>query len=62
LEKPWLKDFEEDVAKWRSRWESLYDEGYLQSMTMRGTRLSTGLTIGGQASAETLHTHGRYAV
>ncbi|HOQ10681.1 MAG TPA: long-chain fatty acid--CoA ligase [Syntrophomonadaceae bacterium] len=27
MEKPWLKDFEEDVAKWRSRWESLYDEG-----------------------------------
>lgn len=27
MEKPWLKDFEEDLLKWRPRWESLYDEG-----------------------------------
>ncbi len=27
MEKPWLKDFEEDLAKWRPRWEALYDEG-----------------------------------
>lgn len=27
MEKPWLKDFDDDVAKWRPRWESLYDEG-----------------------------------
>ncbi|MEA1961121.1 MAG: long-chain fatty acid--CoA ligase [Bacillota bacterium] len=27
MEKPWLKDFDEDVAKWRSKWEALYDEG-----------------------------------
>ena len=27
MEKHWLKDFEEDLAKWRPRWESLYDEG-----------------------------------
>lgn len=26
MEKPWLKDFEEDVAKWRTRWEALYDK------------------------------------
>lgn len=27
MEKPWLKDFEEDLAKWRSLWEKHYDEG-----------------------------------
>mgnify|MGYP001222754314 FL=1 len=27
MEKPWLKDFEDDVAKWRPKWEALYDEG-----------------------------------
>ena len=27
MEKPWLKDFEEDLKKWRPRWEALYDEG-----------------------------------
>ena len=27
MEKPWLREFEEDVAKWRPRWETLYDEG-----------------------------------
>jgi len=27
LDKPWLKDFEEDVAKTRHLWEALYDEG-----------------------------------
>ena len=26
MDKPWLKEFDEDVAKWRPRWESLYDE------------------------------------
>jgi long-chain acyl-CoA synthetase len=26
MDKPWLKEFEEDVAKWRPRWENLYDE------------------------------------
>ncbi len=26
MDKPWLKDFEDDLAKWRPRWESLYDE------------------------------------
>ncbi|MEA1962354.1 MAG: long-chain fatty acid--CoA ligase [Bacillota bacterium] len=25
-DKPWLQAFEEDLAKWRPRWESLYDE------------------------------------
>lgn len=27
MEKPWLKDFEEDLAKWRPLWEKHYDEG-----------------------------------
>jgi long-chain acyl-CoA synthetase len=27
VEKPWLKDFEEDLAKWRPLWEKHYDEG-----------------------------------
>lgn len=27
MEKPWLKDFEDDVAQWRPRWEAFYDEG-----------------------------------
>ena len=27
MDKPWLQDFEEDLAKWRPRWEALYDEG-----------------------------------
>lgn len=27
MEKPWLKEFEADLAQWRPRWESLYDEG-----------------------------------
>lgn len=27
MEKPWLQEFEEDLAKWRPRWEALYDEG-----------------------------------
>lgn len=26
MEKPWLKDFEEDLARWRPRWEALYDD------------------------------------
>lgn len=26
MDKPWLKDFEDDLAKWRPRWESLYDD------------------------------------
>jgi long-chain acyl-CoA synthetase len=27
MEKPWLNDFEEDLAKWRPLWEKHYDEG-----------------------------------
>lgn len=27
MEKPWLKDFEDDLAKWRDKWEVMYDEG-----------------------------------
>jgi len=27
MEKKWLKEFDEDVAKWRPRWEALYDNG-----------------------------------
>lgn len=27
MAKPWLQDFEDDLAKWRPRWEALYDEG-----------------------------------
>lgn len=27
MEKPWLKKFDQDVAKWRPKWEALYDEG-----------------------------------
>ncbi len=27
MEKPWLQDFENDLAQWRGRWEALYDEG-----------------------------------
>jgi len=27
MNKPWLKDFEDDLARWRPRWESLYDDG-----------------------------------
>ena len=27
MSKPWLKDFEDDLAKWRPRWEALYDDG-----------------------------------
>lgn len=27
MDKPWLQEFDADVAQWRSRWESLYDEG-----------------------------------
>jgi len=27
VEKPWLKDFEEDLQKWRPLWERHYDEG-----------------------------------
>lgn len=27
MDKPWLQDFDADVAQWRGRWESLYDEG-----------------------------------
>lgn len=27
MEKPWLNDFEEDLAKWRPLWERHYDEG-----------------------------------
>jgi long-chain acyl-CoA synthetase len=27
VEKPWLNDFEEDLAKWRPLWEKHYDEG-----------------------------------
>ncbi|MGI6549789.1 MAG: long-chain-fatty-acid--CoA ligase [Syntrophomonadales bacterium] len=26
MEKSWLKDFDEDVAKWRPNWEALYDK------------------------------------
>jgi len=27
MEKPWLQQFDADVAEWRPRWEALYDEG-----------------------------------
>jgi long-chain acyl-CoA synthetase len=27
VDKPWLQEFEEDLATWRPRWEALYDEG-----------------------------------
>lgn len=27
MEKPWLKEFDEDLAQWRPLWEALYDEG-----------------------------------
>ncbi|MGI5879537.1 MAG: long-chain-fatty-acid--CoA ligase [Syntrophomonadaceae bacterium] len=27
MEKPWLKDFEDDVVKWRDKWEAMYDDG-----------------------------------
>ena len=27
MEKPWLKEFEEDLQKWRPLWERHYDEG-----------------------------------
>ncbi len=27
MEKPWLKDFDADLAKWRPLWEAHYDEG-----------------------------------
>lgn len=27
MNKPWLKEFEEDLARWRPRWQAVYDEG-----------------------------------